>query len=90
MAAWLLLRQAGVTAGRLADPAAGAQRAPRSFCRGKAATAAFFARAVLQPVAAHRPRGRCPHDAGRGRLASRCDGSVRRSRAATRRRPPRG
>ncbi|MFF2924420.1 hypothetical protein ACFVTP_18780 [Streptomyces celluloflavus] len=51
-----------MTAGRLADPAAGAQRAQRSFRRGKATTAVFFARPVLQPVAAHRPRGRCPHD----------------------------
>ncbi len=54
LVAWLLLRQAGVATRRLADPAAGAGRARRSFYRGKVATAVFFAQEVLPLVAAQR------------------------------------
>ncbi|WP_329223541.1 acyl-CoA dehydrogenase [Streptomyces sp. NBC_01485] len=54
LVAWLLLRQAGVAARRLADPAAGARRAQRSFYQGKVATAVFFAQEVLPLVAAQR------------------------------------
>ncbi|MFI8876967.1 acyl-CoA dehydrogenase [Streptomyces sp. NPDC055243] len=54
LVAWLLLRQAGVAARRLEDPAAGTRRAQRSFYQGKVATAVFFAQEVLPLVAAQR------------------------------------